>query len=232
MSEVQSNEGKPNFLVLQKLARVQGALKVPKGQRNSFGGYNYRSKEDIFEAAKPICVQNGLVLSITDRLEEKSGRFYILAIASVTCVETGEQFSASGWAREPEIRKGMDEAQVTGASSSYAGKYALGNLFGIDDTRDPDSTNTHGKTTEAPAVQAAPQQAAAPEKKARRKKIEATEAAISELKEVTDAIKTSMLKFVGEGKFALLEKKMSGYADSPNKQVVLAALETAKKAKA
>lgn len=225
MSDVQSNDKKkPDFSVLEKLALVQEALKVPKGQRNQFGGYNYRSKEDIFEAAKPICVKNGLILNVTDQLIEKNNRFYICAIASVTCIKTGDQFSASGWAREPESRKGMDEAQVTGSSSSYAGKYALGNLFGIDDTRDPDSTNNHGKTTEAPAVKPADKPAEAPAKKPRRKKTEKT----PELKEVTDAIKNSMLKFVGQGQFAVLEKKLTAYEDSPNKKVVVEALEAAK----
>ena len=126
-----------------KLGAVQAALKAPKGQENKFGGYRYRSCEDILEAVKPLLKENGLALTISDDMVLVGERYYIRATATVTdgeCVH-----SVTAYAREPESRKGMDEAQVTGSSSSYARKYALNGLFCIDDTRDPDATNDHGR---------------------------------------------------------------------------------------
>ena len=135
-----------------KLGAVQAALKAPKGQENKFGGYRYRSCEDILEAVKPLLAENGLVLTISDEIVLIGDRYYVRASAAITDGETVEH--AYGLAREPESRKGMDEAQVTGSSSSYARKYALNGLFCIDDTKDPDATNTHGK--DAPQKQPQP----------------------------------------------------------------------------
>ena len=135
-----------------KLGAVQSALKAPKGQENKFGGYRYRSCEDILEAVKPLLAENGLVLTISDEIVLIGDRYYVRASAAITDGETVEH--AYGLAREPESRKGMDEAQVTGSSSSYARKYALNGLFCIDDTKDPDATNTHGK--DAPQKQPQP----------------------------------------------------------------------------
>lgn len=126
-----------------KLGAVQSALKAPKGQENKFGGYRYRSCEDILEAVKPLLAENGLVLTISDEIVLIGDRYYVRASAAITDGETVEH--AYGLAREPESRKGMDEAQVTGSSSSYARKYALNGLFCIDDTKDPDATNDHGR---------------------------------------------------------------------------------------
>ena len=124
----------------QKLLEVQGSLKVEKGQYNSFGKYKYRSKEDILEAAKPLCAGYGLVLLCDDDVVSiAEGWVYVRSTATLTDAETGEQVSASGWAREPYEKKGMDASQITGTASSYAGKRALGNLFSIDDTKDADS---------------------------------------------------------------------------------------------
>lgn len=128
----------------EKLRAVQSALKAPKGQENRFGGYKYRSCEDILEAVKPLLAENGLVLAISDEMVMVGERYYVRATATVT---DGEQsFSTTAYAREPESRKGMDEAQVTGSSSSYARKYALNGLLAVDDTKDPDATNDHGKS--------------------------------------------------------------------------------------
>ena len=126
-----------------KLGAIQSALKAPKGQENKFGGYRYRSCEDILEAVKPLLAENGLVLTISDEIVLIGDRYYVRASAAITDGDTVEH--AYGLAREPESRKGMDEAQVTGSSSSYARKYALNGLFCIDDTKDPDATNDHGR---------------------------------------------------------------------------------------
>lgn len=126
-----------------KLVEVQAALKAPKGQYNSFGGYKYRSCEDILEAVKPLLLEQGLQLTITDEPVEVGGRIYIKATAAVT---DGQAIvKAEGYAREPKEKKGMDESQITGTASSYARKYALNGLFLIDDTKDADATNDHGK---------------------------------------------------------------------------------------
>lgn len=131
--------------VREKLAAVQKVLKAPKNQYNSFGKYSYRSCEDILEAAKPLCIENGLILTISDDIVAVGERYYIKATAAVTDVKDGERVECSGIAREAEERKGMDSSQVTGSTSSYARKYALNGLFSIDDTKDADATNDHGK---------------------------------------------------------------------------------------
>lgn len=123
-----------------KLAAVQRALKAPKAQRNSFGNYNYRSCEDILEAAKPLCCDTGLLLTISDEIVFIEGRFYVKATAKVIDVEDGKEFSTTALAREAENKKGMDESQLTGACSSYARKYALSGLFCLDDTKDADTS--------------------------------------------------------------------------------------------
>lgn len=128
--------------IYETLAKVQKSLKAPKSQYNNFGKYAYRSCEDILEAAKPLCCDNGLVLSISDEVVDIGGRIYVKATASVHDAN-GDCISACGYAREPESKKGMDDSQITGAASSYARKYALNGLFCIDDTKDADATNTH-----------------------------------------------------------------------------------------
>jgi hypothetical protein len=122
-----------------KLLDIQAHLKVEKGQYNNFGRYKYRSKEDILEAAKPLCHERGLVLICTDSVELIGTRFYIKATASIIDAETGQRVDACGYAREDELKKGMDGSQITGTAASYAGKRALGNLFSLDDTKDADS---------------------------------------------------------------------------------------------
>lgn len=126
-------------MFFQKLARVQSKLKAPKDLKNNFGGYNYRNVEAIYEAVKPLLLEEGLVLSITDEVVEMSDRIYIKATATVT--DGFGTISATGYAREAGMKKGMDEAQVTGSCSSYARKYALGGLFLIDDNKDIDGMN-------------------------------------------------------------------------------------------
>ena len=125
--------------LIEKLVLIQSELKAPKGQTNKFGGYKYRSCEDILEALKPHLKEQGLFLSITDELVAQGNRYYIKASAIIT--DGIDRWSVDGWAREEEVKKGMDSSQITGASSSYARKYALNGLFGIDDTKDSDATN-------------------------------------------------------------------------------------------
>ena len=132
--------------MIEKLSRIQAALKAPKNQRNDFGKYNYRSCEDILEAVKPLLAKEGLVLTITDSVEMIGNRYYVKATATVTDGE--KSISTTAFARESDDKKGMDAAQITGASSSYSRKYALNGLFCIDDTKDADALNT-GESSKA-----------------------------------------------------------------------------------
>ena len=131
--------------IRQKLQGIQSSLKAPKGQTNKFGGYRYRSAEDILEALKPLLGEWGCSLILLDEMVEVGGRVYVKATANLIDNETESVLSTSAFAREAEVKKGMDDAQITGSASSYARKYALNGLFAIDDTKDPDATNTHGK---------------------------------------------------------------------------------------
>jgi hypothetical protein len=132
---------------INPLAEIQAKLKAPKGQFNSFGKYHYRSAEDILEAVKKVVNPMGFSIVLTDQVKEIGGRIYVEAIASLFNGEL--EYSATGLAREEETKKGMDGSQITGAASSYARKYALNGLFAIDDTKDSDATNDHGKSQES-----------------------------------------------------------------------------------
>ena len=127
-----------------KLVNIQAELKAPKNQVNSFGKYKYRSAEDIIEAVKPILFKYQTALLISDEVVQVADRVYVKATAMLID-ETNEELPVKvyGWAREEEVKKGMDAAQITGSASSYARKYALNGLFAIDDTKDADSTNEH-----------------------------------------------------------------------------------------
>ena len=129
--------------MIEKLNRIQAELKAPKSQRNNFGNYNYRSCEDILEAVKPLLAREGLVLTITDSIEMVGNRYYVKATATVTDGE--KNFTTTAFAREAENKKGQDESQITGSSSSYARKYALNGLFCIDDTKDADTMDNTDK---------------------------------------------------------------------------------------
>ena len=131
--------------VYEKLLLVQSKLKAPKGQYNNFGRYSYRSCEDILEALKPLLVEAKAIVNVSDEVKLIGDRYYVEATAMFLDVETGDSIVARALAREDETKKGMDLAQVTGSVSSYARKYALNGLFAIDDNKDPDSTNKHGK---------------------------------------------------------------------------------------
>ncbi|EGT5709449.1 ERF family protein [Cronobacter malonaticus] len=141
-----------------RLAKIQAHLNAPKNQYNSFGKYKYRSCEDILEGVKPLL--DGLFLSISDEIVLIGDRHYVKAVATITDGETSH--TATAMAREEESKKGMDAAQVTGATSSYARKYCLNGLFGIDDAKDAD-TDEH-KQQQARQVSNAPsKQPASPE---------------------------------------------------------------------
>ena len=145
--------------ITQKLQGIQSSLKAPKGQTNRFGGYKYRSCEDILTAVKPLLAEWDCSLIISDEIvlvgnTTSEGRVYVKATASLLSNVSKDSISVSGFAREAESKKGMDEAQITGSASSYARKYALNGLFAIDDTKDPDATNDHGKSPSSAPAQA------------------------------------------------------------------------------
>ena len=129
---------------MEILNKIQKALKAPKGQRNTFGNYNYRSCEDILLAVKPLLGE--ATLTISDRIVLIGDRYYVKATATLT--HDKEEKSVTAYAREALNKKGMDEAQITGAASSYARKYSLNGLFAIDDTKDADTTNVNGNPVE------------------------------------------------------------------------------------
>ena len=125
---------------MKELITIQSELKAPKSQYNRFGGYKYRKAEDILEAVKPLLNKQKCTLTITDDIVMVGNRIYVKATATIKN-EKGECETTTGWAREEETKKGMDGSQITGASSSYARKYALNGLFAIDDNADSDATN-------------------------------------------------------------------------------------------
>lgn len=198
----------------QKLAAIQATIKAPKSQYNSFGKYHYRSAEDILEALKPFEHSHNVTFRIDEELLSietmNDPIVYIVANAIMSCNDTGDVITSRGTAIIDFDAKGMQMPQRTGAASSYAKKYALGNLLLLDDTKDPDATNTHGKGV-APA---APKSPPKPSKKT-----------------MTEAEKVKFIKAIGEGKFASVEKYLSKYADDNTKQSVVAALNKTKSGK-
>lgn len=123
----------------QKLLNIQTELKAPKGQKNKFGNYMYRSCEDILEAVKPLLKENRVTLQLTDEIVFLGNRYYIKATAILKDTEEKTMIENTAYARESETKKGMDDSQITGTASSYARKYALNGLFCIDDTKDADT---------------------------------------------------------------------------------------------
>jgi hypothetical protein len=133
-----------------KLLIIQSKLKAPKNQYNDFNNFYYRSAEDILEALKPLLKEVGCTLTISDEIVVVAERVYVKAIATLS--DGKDNISTTAFAREEESKKGMDAAQITGAASSYARKYALNGLFCIDDTKDPDSTNKGEQETKPTAT--------------------------------------------------------------------------------
>lgn len=168
----------------KSLIKVQSELKAPKGQRNKFGNYNYRSAEDILEAVKPLLATNGLTMQISDSVAEVAGIPYIESMVVVSDGEVDRVVTAQAGI-DPN-RKGMDIAQCFGASSSYARKYALNGMFLIDDTKDPDATNDHGRNSaHAPAPASKPK--------------------------LTKEVMTKMEKAIADGKRDMVETALGKY---------------------
>lgn len=127
--------------MIKNLSKIQNEMNVKKGRYNRFGKYYYRSCEDILQAAKEVCIKYGCYVMVSDEIVFIEGRFYVKATAKVIDIETGQYEISTAFAREENAKKGMDDAQLTGATSSYARKYALCGLFAIDDSIDNDSLN-------------------------------------------------------------------------------------------
>lgn len=140
--------------LVASLARIQSTLKAPKSQYNKFGQYAYRNQEDILEAVKPLLAKEGLVQTISDEIISVGGRVYVRATVQIT--DGNDFIQNQAFAREPQDQKGMNEAQITGSASSYARKYALNGMYAIDDTKDADATNDHGKAAPAEKPQSRP----------------------------------------------------------------------------
>ena len=133
-------------MIYEKLLNIQNELKAPKSQFNTFGKYKYRNAEDILEAVKPLLAEVKATLIITDAISQIGERYYVQATAILENTEEEDMpITVSAFAREDEKKTGMDLSQLTGSCSSYARKYALNGLFAIDDTKDSDNTNQHGK---------------------------------------------------------------------------------------
>lgn len=137
---------------MKELIDIQSRLVATKDKKNTFGNYTYRSAESILEAVKPLLRQNGCTLTITDDIILIGDRYYVKATATIKN-SSGETESASAFARESFEKKGMDPAQVSGSSSSYARKYALGGLFCIDDNKDPDAMDNRDEGNSQASLQ-------------------------------------------------------------------------------
>lgn len=142
---------------MKELITIQSKLKAPKSQFNRFGNYKYRKAEDILEAVKPLLAEQGCTLVLTDDIVMVGNRIYVKATATIKNSK-GDTETTTGFAREEENKKGMDGSQVTGASSSYARKYALNGLLAIDDNQDSDTTNVGDHQQAQVQQQASPQQ--------------------------------------------------------------------------
>ena len=185
-----------------KLQKIQGEMKAPKNLYNSFGKYKYRNAEGICEAFKPYGEKYRVALFLTDAVEEIGGRVYIRATATLIDTETTEPpmlVTVSALAREAPEKKGMDDAQVTGATSSYARKYALNGLFLLDDTKDPDTEEYQdGGREEHKEVKQTPEQRAEAAYPSRDEMIAVCEGYFKgeKLQKLLDYYKISALKYL------------------------------------
>jgi hypothetical protein len=142
--ELQLLKGKEMKLV-EKLNKIQVELNAPKNLYNSFGKYNYRNLEGIFMGLKPLLKDTGLVVYVSDEMVDVGGRIYVKATPSVS--DGIDTISVNAYAREDDSKKGMDASMLTGATSSYARKYAMNGLFAIDDTVDADGMDNSSNKT-------------------------------------------------------------------------------------
>lgn len=177
-----------------KLGAIQSKLKAPKSQFNSFGKYNYRNCEDILEAVKPLLLEFECILTLSDNIQEISGRFYVCATAAIYDVEQEGNCQVTAYAREEEAKSGMAAAQITGSASSYARKYALNGLFLIDDTKDDDYTSSESKAqnkaTATPKITKVPERTS----EMRPKEIEESSGKLKQL-EAFNTLQKKMEKF-------------------------------------
>ena len=127
--------------IYEKLMNIQSELKAPKNLVNKFGGFNYRSCEDILEAVKPLLKKYNCTLQVSDELENIGGKNYIKSTARLIDIDSTSSIDNTAYAREAEEKKGMSEEMLTGSCSSYCRKYWLNGLFLIDDNKDPDSSD-------------------------------------------------------------------------------------------
>lgn len=138
---------------VQKLINVIARLQVGKDHKNQFGGYSYRNAEDILAGLKPLMVEYGVLVLISDNIEMVGDRYYVKATVKVYDTEGGSLLAEnSAYARETAMKKGMDEAQITGSASSYARKYALAGMFNLSPAADPDELE-QGEEDRTPAVE-------------------------------------------------------------------------------
>lgn len=144
---------------ISKLVTIQSKLKAPKDKKNTFGGYSYRSCEGILEALKPLLKETGTAILLNDEIISVEGRVYVHAVRTLYDSATEGTVSAHGYAREPDVKKGMDDSQLTGSASSYARKYALNGLFAIDDNKDADTDEYAQRAQETPQKAKAPRRA-------------------------------------------------------------------------
>ena len=197
-----------------KLQKIQGEMKAPKNLYNSFGKYKYRNAEEICEAFKPFGEKYKVALFLTDAVEEIGGRVYIRATANLIDTEATEQpmlVSVTALAREAADKKGMDDAQVTGATSSYARKYALNGLFLLDDTKDPDTEEYQGKE-ERKEVKQNPEQRAEAAYPSRDEMVAACERYFKgeNLKALLDYYKVSAIKYLKNAQLMVAYNKAAG----------------------
>ena len=132
---------------MNELIKIQTELKAPKDKYNSFGKYKYRSAESILEAVKPLCEKYECLLTLSDEVVNIGDRYYVKATATIHKTDKLHH-EVTAYAREDEVKKGMDGSQITGTASSYARKYALNGLFCIDDTKDADTDEYHAQTNQ------------------------------------------------------------------------------------
>ena len=214
VDDIPSPEAHPmaDSTIYAKLIAVQTSLKAPKNQYNSFGGYNYRSCEDILEAVKPLLAEQGLTLYLFDDVENVGSHNYVKASAVVVNAD-GDHVRATAYAREADEKKGMDPSQMTGTASSYARKYALNGLFLIDDTKDADTDEgtqqrqqeVHQEYTQQrsqPREQAPPprQQRAAPQQQGNGGGYSGPQRGIGEGGPASDAQKNAIHKMAGKAR--------------------------------
>lgn len=198
---------------MDALRKIQQELKAPKGQFNKFGGYHYRSAEDILEAVKPLLAKAKAELILSDEIVEVGGRVYVKATALLSDGE--QQAKVTAYAREPEDKKGMDASQITGTASSYARKYALNGLFLIDDTKDADTdeyrqqTNPQQTATQPQQPAAQPQQYQQPQQQPKR----IDSAGAKMIRELIAATKSDEGKLLAFFKVGAIEEMTQGQAN-------------------